>query len=328
MVSRFYFQILRSVTLVAVVLSAFTATAIASDGGYPNKPITLTHGYGAGGSSDIGCRLLAEALREVTGQPVIVDPKPGAGGQIAWSRFKQSAKPDGYQLIYINIPQIQSVIFDPARKADFGLSDFKMVANHVQDPNILVVPRNSPYKTIEEFLAAAKASPGKIAITTSGLGSDDHLAVLDLQLKTGISLNIIHVKGDADGLNGIMGGHMDAMMANVGGMVQTVEAGQTRILAIMAQTRLSELPEVPTFTEKGYPLFASSTRGIALPANTPPAIVSSLEQALKKAIASPAHEQAMKKAGFSIKFMGATEYSAFLDTQNAWIKEMMKQYAK
>lgn len=327
MAYRFYFQVLRSIALAAVV-SAVTVLALAQGGAYPNKPITLTHGYGGGGSSDLGCRLLAEALSRVIGQPVIVEPRPGAGGQIAWSKFKHSAKPDGYELIYINIPQIQSIIFDPARKADFALSDFKMIANHVQDPNILIVPRSSPYKTLEEFVAAAKANPGKLSITTSGLGSDDHLAVLDLQLKTGISLNIIHFKGDADALNSIMGGHVDSMMANVGGMVQTVESGQTRVLGVMARTRASDLPDVPTFEEKGYPLFASSTRGIAVPANTPPAIVSYLEQALKKAIESPAHEQAMKKAGFSIKYMGAAEYSAFLDTQNTWIKDMMKQYAK
>lgn len=327
MAYKFYFQVLRSVALAAVV-GAATAPALAQGGGYPNRPITLTHGYGAGGSSDIGCRLLAEALREVVGQSVIVEPRPGAGGQIAWSKFKQSAKPDGYQLIYINIPQIQSIIFDSARKADFALSDFKMIANHVQDPNILVVAKNSPYKTIEEFVAAAKASPGKLSISTSGLGSDDHLAVLDLQLKAGISLNIIHVKGDAEALNSIMGGHIDSMMANVGGMVPPVESGQTRVLGIMAQTRVSDLPAVPTFKEKGYPLFASSTRGVAVPASTPPTVVSYLEQALKKAIESPVHEQAMRKAGFSIKFMGSNEYSAFLDTQNTWIKDMMKQYAK
>lgn len=328
MTSTLYTQIPRIAALLTAAMTAFAGPAVASTDAYPNRAITLVHGYGAGGSSDIGCRLLADALRDVTGQSVIVEPRPGAGGQIAWSKFKQGAKPDGYQLVYINIPQIQSIIFDPARKADFTLKDFKMVANHVQDPNILVVPKNSPYKSIEAFLAAAKASPGKLSITTSGLGGDDHLAVLDLQLKAGVSFNIIHVKGDADGLNGILGGHMDAMMANVGGMVQTVESGQTRILAVMSDSRTPELPDVPTFKEKGLPLFASSTRGIAMPANTPPAIVSYMEEALKKAMASPKHEQAMKKAGFSIKFMGSTEYSTFLDSQDAWVKEMMKQYAK
>ena len=315
----------------AILASAFFCIGgpvWAAGADYPNRAITLIHGYGAGGSSDIGCRLLAEALRDVTHQSVVVEPRPGAGGQIAWSRFKNSAKPDGYELIYVNVPQIQSIVFDPARKADFSVKDFKLIANHVQDPNILVVAKNSPYKTIEEFLAAAKASPGKLSITTSGLGSDDHLAILDLQLKAGVSFTIIHTKGDADGMNGILGGHMDAMMANVGGMVQPAEAGQTRILAVMAESRVPELPDVPTFKEKGLPLFASSTRGIAMAANTPPAIVAYMEQALQKAMASPQHQQAMKKAGFSVKFMGAAEYGTFVEAQNTWVKEMMKQYTK
>lgn len=241
----------RAATLILSLFGLMSGTALAQD--YPVRTITLTHGYGAGGSSDIGCRLLADALKDVTGQSVVVEPRPGAGGQLAWSRFKHNAKPDGYQLVYVNIPQIQTIVFDPARKADFTLADFKMVANHVQDPNILVVANRSPYKTLEEFVAAAKANPGKLSVSTSGLGSDDHLALLDLQAKAGLEFNIIHVKGDADGLTGILGGHFDAMMANVGGMVKPMEQGQTRILAVMADDRTADLPNVPTFKEKASP---------------------------------------------------------------------------
>ncbi|HZY16648.1 MAG TPA: tripartite tricarboxylate transporter substrate binding protein [Ramlibacter sp.] len=312
--------------LASALLCAGAALAAGAD--YPSRTITLVHGYGAGGSSDIGCRLLADALREVTGQPVIVEPRPGAGGQIAWSKFKNNAKPDGYELVYVNVPQIQTIIFDAGRKADFSIKDFKLVANHVQDPNILVVAKNSPYKNLEDFLAAAKASPGKLSITTSGLGGDDHLAALDLQLKAGVTFTLIHTKGDSDGLNGILGGHMDAMMANVGGMVQPMLAGQTRILGVMAQERVADLPDVPTFKEKGLPLFASSTRGIAVPATTPPAVAAQLEQVLRKAMASPQHQQAMKKAGFAVKFMGAEEYQPFVEAQNTWVRQMMKEYTK
>ncbi|HEX2547940.1 MAG TPA: tripartite tricarboxylate transporter substrate binding protein [Ramlibacter sp.] len=317
----------RRAALIAIALLASVSAASASTD-YPARPITLVHGYGAGGSSDIGCRLLADALKEVTKQPVVVEPRPGAGGQIAWSKFKQSAKPDGYELIYVNVPQIQTIMFDPARKADFSLKDFRLIANHVQDPNILVVARNSPYRTLEEFIAAAKANPGKLSITTSGLGSDDHLAILDLQMKAGVTFTIIHTKGDAEGMNGILGGHMDAMMANVGGMVQPAEQGQTRILGVLAESRSADLPDVPTFKERGLPVFASSTRGIAVPLNTPPAVVDYIEQALRKAMTSPQHQQAMRKAGFTVKFMGGSEYQAFVDGQSTWVREMMKQYVK
>ena len=316
----------RAATLILSLFGFMASAALAQD--YPTKTITLTHGYGAGGSSDIGCRLLADALKDVTGQAVVVEPRPGAGGQLAWSRFKLNARPDGYQMVYINIPQIQAIVFDPARKADFALADFKMVANHVQDPNILVVANRSPYKTIEEFIAAAKASPGKLSVSTSGLGSDDHLALLDLQARAGLEFNIIHVKGDTDGLNGILGGHYDAMMANVGGMVHPMEQGQTRILAVMADSRVSDLPSVPTFKEKGLPLYASSTRGIAVPASTPPDIVAAIERALKKAMDSPAHKEAMRKAGFSIKYMAGAEYTSFVQSQNDWVRDMMKLYTK
>jgi tripartite-type tricarboxylate transporter receptor subunit TctC len=316
----------RSVLVAAAATLA--APVLAAAPGYPSRPLTLVHGYGPGGSSDIGCRLLADALKEATGQSVVVEPRPGAGGQIAWSRFKQNAKADGYELIYVNVPQIQTIMFDPARKADFSIKDFRLIANHVQDPNILVVAKNSPYRTLEDFLAAAKTNPGKLSITTSGLGSDDHLAVLDLQMKAGATFTIVHTKGDADGMTGILGGHMDAMMANVGGMVQPAEQGQTRILAVMAEARVPDLPDVPTFKERGLPLFASSTRGVAVPASTPPPVVEYLEQAMRKAMGSPQHQQAMRKAGFNVKFMAGNEYQSFVEGQNTWVREMMKQYAK
>ena len=111
---------------------------------YPNRPITIQIGFGAGGSSDVGVRLLADSLKKIIGQPVLAENKPGAGGQVMWTDFKNNAKPDGYTLALVNIPQLQTVVFDPVRKPLFTMKDFQPVANHVQDPGAILVRKESP----------------------------------------------------------------------------------------------------------------------------------------------------------------------------------------
>ena len=129
---------------------------------YPTKPIILQVGFSPGGSSDIGCRVLGEALKKVIGQPVVVDNKPGAGSQIMLTDFKNNAKPDGYTMALINVPQIQTIVFDPTRKPAFSMKDFQPIANHVQDPGAILVRKESPFKTFEDFVTAAKAKPGQL----------------------------------------------------------------------------------------------------------------------------------------------------------------------
>jgi tripartite-type tricarboxylate transporter receptor subunit TctC len=161
---------------------------------YPNKPVTIQIGFGAGGSSDVGVRILAESLKKIIGQPVLAENKPGAGGQILWTDFKNNAKPDGYTLALVNIPQLQTIVFDPARKSLFTMKDFQPVANHVQDPGAILVKQDSPYKTLEDLLNDAKARPGQVKASTTGIGSDDHLAVLDVERRANVKFNILHLQ--------------------------------------------------------------------------------------------------------------------------------------
>ena len=165
---------------------------------YPNKPITIQIGFGAGGSSDVGVRLLADSLKKVIGQPVLAENKPGAGSQVMLTDFKNNAKPDGYTMALINIPQLQTIVFDPTRKALFSMKDFQPVANHVQDPGAVLVRKESPYKTLEDLLNDAKARPGQVKASTTGIGSDDHLAVLDVERRAKVKFNTIHSKGHTD----------------------------------------------------------------------------------------------------------------------------------
>jgi len=293
---------------------------------YPNKPITLMVGFSAGGSSDLGARIIGEALKKIIGQPVVVDNKAGAGSQVMLTDFKNNAKPDGYTMALINVPQIQTIVFDPTRKASFTLKDLQPVANHVQDPGAILVRKESPFKTLEDFMAAAKASPGQIRVSTTGIGSDDHLAVLDFQRRTGLKFNIVHMRGTPEALTAALGGHIDVDFDNIGGFLPTVVSGEARILAVMMEKRYPDLPDVPTFREKGIDLVSSSTRGYAMPAGTPMGIVKYMEQAIKKAMDDPDHIKRMKDAGLTLKFMGVEEYSQFLEVQNNRAKDLIKLY--
>jgi len=295
---------------------------------YPNRPVTIMVGFGAGGSSDIGVRLLGESLKKIIGQAVLVENKAGAGSQVMLTDFKNNAKPDGYTLALINIPQIQTIVYDPTRKPAFAMGDFQPVANHVQDPGAIFVRNESPLKTLGDFLNAAKATPGQLKASTTGIGSDDHLAVLDVQRKANIRFNIIHLQDTPAALKAALGGHIDADFDNVGGFLPTVRSGLGRILAVFSEQRFPDLPDVPTMREKGVDLVSSSTRGYVFPAGTPMAIVKYMEESIKKAMDDPEHVKRMKEAGLTLRFMAVEEYAKFIESQNERAKELIGLYRK
>jgi tripartite-type tricarboxylate transporter receptor subunit TctC len=310
------------------LLSGAAASAADKPKDYPNRPVTIQVGFGAGGSSDVGVRVLAESLKKVIGQPVLVENKPGAGSQVMLTDFKNNAKPDGYTLALINIPQLQTIVFDSTRKAAFAISDFQPVANHVQDPGAIFVRTESPFKTLEDLLSAAKASPGQVKASTTGIGSDDHLAVLDVQRKANVRFNIVHLQDTPTALKNALGGHIDVDFDNVGGFLPTVVSGQGRILAVFDEKRFPDLPNVPTMRERGIDLVSSSTRGYVFPAGTPMEIVKYMSEAIKQAMDDPDHVKRMKDAGLSLKFMGIEEYARFIEGQNDRAKQLIGMYRK
>jgi tripartite-type tricarboxylate transporter receptor subunit TctC len=314
--------------MLVVGFACLQAAAADKPKDYPNKPVTIQVGFGAGGSSDVGARVLAEALKKVIGQVVLVENKAGAGGQVMWTDFKNNAKPDGYTLALVNIPQLQTIVFDPARKSLFTMKDFQPVANHVQDPGAVLVRKESPYKTLEDLLNDTKARPGQIKASTTGIGSDDHLAVLDVERRANVKFNILHLQDTPTALTRVLGGHTDVNFDNVGGFLPSVKSDLARILAVMMDQRYPDLPNVPTFKERGFDLISSSTRGYVFPAGTPMEIVRYMEQSIKKAMADPDHIARMEQAGLTLKFMGVEEFGKFLESQNDRAKQLIGMYRK
>ena len=279
---------------------------------FPTKPVQLMVAYPAGGSTDIAARILAAIAEKDLGQSIVVVNKGGAGGQVGWTEMAR-VKPDGYYMGFINLPALNTVILDPDRKAAFGIDAFVPVINQVLDPGIIWVKGDSPYKNLKDLIDAARKNPQKISAATTGILSDDHLAILMMEeAAPGAMFRIVHFEGGAPVMTAVMGGHIDCAFDNVGSVFRRIKTGELRALAVMDDRRSPFIPDVPTMRELGYPtVISSSTRGIAVPKGTPQPVIKRLEQSLKKAMDDPEHLKKMEEAGLQLRVMVGEEYAKY-----------------
>jgi tripartite-type tricarboxylate transporter receptor subunit TctC len=279
---------------------------------FPNKPVRLTVAYPPGGSTDVGARIVAAIAEKQFGQPIVVVNKGGAGGQVGWTELSRQ-RPDGYSIGFINLPAFNTVILDPERKAAFKADDVVPVINQVLDPGIIWVKSDSPYKTFKDLVAAARKAPNKISAGTTGILSDDHLAILMVEeAAPGAVFRVVHFEGGAPQLTAVLGGHLDVAFDNVGTVFRRIRSGELRALAVMDTQRSRFIPDVPTMPELGFPtVISSSTRGIAAPRGTPAPVVKKLAQVLKQAMDDPEHVKKMDEAGLTLRIMIGEEYAKY-----------------
>ena len=302
------FRLVSAVAAAALALAASTACAQQ----YPTKPVQLMVAYPAGGSTDVAARIVAAIAEKAIGQSMIVLNKGGAGGQVGWTEMSRQ-KPDGYYIGFINLPALNTVIADPERQAIFGVDDFTPIINQVLDPGVIWVSADSPLKTFKDLVDAAKKSPGTLRAATTGILSDDHLAILMFEEAVdGATFRLVHLEGGAAQMKETLGGNVDVSFDNVGSIVKQIKGGQVRALAVMDTERSKFLPDVPTTVELGYKTIVSnSTRGIAGPKGMPKELVQTLQGILKKAMEDPDHVEKLEAAGLAIKVMSGDEYVAY-----------------
>jgi tripartite-type tricarboxylate transporter receptor subunit TctC len=307
------------IVIAIIGTTAALAAAIASAGAqqdFPSRPVQLMVAYPAGGSTDVAARIVAAIAEKTLGQPIVVVNKGGAGGQVGWTELVRQ-RPDGYYIGFINLPATNTVILDPERKAIFTEKDFTPIINQVLDPGLIWVRADSPYKTVQDLIDAAKKAPNTIRTATTGILSDDHLAILMTEeAAPGAVFRLVHLEGGAAQLKEIMAGNIDAAFDNVGSVATRVRSGELRALAVLDDVRSKFLPDVPTMKELGYPtVMSNSTRGIAGPKGMPEPIVSKLREVLKKAMDDPDHVNKLENQGLAIKVMVGEEYARyFADT--------------
>jgi tripartite-type tricarboxylate transporter receptor subunit TctC len=297
----------------AGALAAFALVAgVASAQQYPRRPVELMVAYPAGGSTDIGARMVAAIAEKLLGQPIVVVNKGGAGGQVGWTDLSRR-KPDGYFIGFINLPATSTVILDPERKAIFDADAFVPIINQVLDPGVIWVRTDSRYKSLKDLVEAARKAPNTIRAADTGVLSDDHLAILmQEEAAPGAIFRIVHLAGGAAQLQEIMAGNVDVAFDNVGSIVPRVRSGEIRALAVMDTQRSKFLPDVPTTGELGYPTVVSrSARGIAGPKGMPAPIVKKLVEVFTKAMQDPGYVSRMESTGLALKIMVGAEYERY-----------------
>jgi tripartite-type tricarboxylate transporter receptor subunit TctC len=314
-------KLMKCLSVAAIVLAAVTGAARAQQD-FPNKPIQLLVAFPAGGSTDIAARIVASIAEKALGQPIVIVNRGGAGGQIGWTELVRQ-RPDGYYIGFINLPATNTVILDPERRAIFTEKDFTPIINQVLDPGVIWVRADSPYKTVQDLIDAAKKSPGTIRAATTGILSDDHLAILMTEeAAPGAKFRLVHLEGGAAQFKEIMAGNIDVAFDNVGSIVKRVQSGEVRALAVMDDVRSKFLPDVPTMKELGFPtVISSSTRGIAGPKEMPAPLVAKLRDVFKKAMEDPEHVKKLEEQGIAIKIMVGDEYEKYFADTHAQAKK-------
>jgi tripartite-type tricarboxylate transporter receptor subunit TctC len=296
--------------------------------GYPTKPVSLMVAYPAGGSTDVGARIVAFIAEKDLGQPLVVLNKAGAGGQVGWTEMARQ-KPDGYYIGFINLPATYTVILDPDRKATFDIGSFTPIINQVLDPGVIYAKPDGPYKSLKDIIEDAKKRPGEVKAGTTGILSDDHLAILMLEEAAKVRFRIVHFDGDPPELMALLGGQIDVSFLNVGGIAPKVKAGQVRPLLVMDRERSKFYSDVPTSMEVGYPsVISSSTRGIVGPKGVPEPIVQKLQSVFKKAMENPEHMEKMDKAGLGVRVMMADEYGKYIISLHERVKKLVEEARK
>ena len=290
---------------------------------YPVKPVRILVGYVPGGGVDTTARIMAAALTDFWGAQVIVENRPGAAGNIA-TELTAKAAPDGHTLVLCNIG---SHAITPARFRDKltydPIRDFAFPVMIGGVPNVFMVHPSMPTKTLREFIAYAKARPGKINFGSSGVGASPHLSIELLKAMTGI--NIVHVpyKGAAGALTDVMSGHMESSVGNLaGGPLAAVKAGRVRALGVTSARRNAQVPDVPTFAEGGVPGFdVSAWYGICTQSKVPQAIVAKLSADLNKVLASPTLKKRLEDQAIDVTPTAPDQFLAHIKSETAkWTK--------
>ncbi|KQT11430.1 Bug family tripartite tricarboxylate transporter substrate binding protein [Ramlibacter sp. Leaf400] len=307
-------SLISALAAAAVAAIAPTAWAQARPAGYPTKPVTIIVPFTAGQSGDVLARVLGEPLSKLWGQTLVVDNKGGAGGTLG-SRAAAAAPADGYTLLLGSSGPLASA---PNLYANTGYNPRELtpIMNVAGVAQALVVPANSPHKTVADLLAAAKASPAKLSYGSGGVGSFQHLTFELLKQRTGVQVTHVPYRGSAPAYTDLIGGQLDAMFDSLPAVLPHAKAGKVRVLAVSTARRVPQLPEVPTVAESGVAGFdALGWLGIVAPKGVDPAVRDRLNADLKTVLADEAVKTRLTNLGMIIIGSSAPEFGKFIDAE-------------
>jgi tripartite-type tricarboxylate transporter receptor subunit TctC len=290
---------------------------------FPDRPITMVNPYAAGGPADLIARTIAEPMGEALGQPVVVENRPGAGTAIAATHVTGS-DPDGYTLIIAGSPT--HVVTPALTDAGFdGIEDFAPVAAVVVVPNVLVVPADRPYETLDELIAEARERQGSMTFASVGIGSLPQFLGVLLQQRAEIELTHVPYGGAAPAVTDLVAGNVDMGFLNVPAALGHVRDGTLRAIAIANTNRSPQLPDVPTMEELGYDDFVMNTwYGISAPAGTPDEIIAKLDSAIGEAMSREQVAQTLGQSSVELFYLSAGEFDAFMRSDAELMLELIE----
>jgi tripartite-type tricarboxylate transporter receptor subunit TctC len=298
---------------VSCLLAAAAAAAWGAEGAYPNRPVRLLMGPAAGGPTDAVGRVLATRLNELWKQPVIVENRPGAGNTIATAAAAK-ATPDGYTLLFCPISDAVA----PAlyRKLPYDFAKQILPVAHVgSTPNIFVVPPSSPAKTMKEFIAHAKAHPGKLNYGGQGIGQSGHLSMELLRMMTGIDVVYVPYKSVGLVVTDLFAGRIDAQITNLPAHVENVKSGKLRALGVTSAKRSARLPDVPAIAETVPGFDVTVWYGMCAPAGISTAIVNRVASDIDTALKTPEVRKRMEDLGVDVQFMPPAEFARYFKAE-------------
>ena len=299
-----------------LVLGALSATALTATSSrlsaqtWPERSITFICPWPAGGTADQSMRALCSVAARVLGQSIAVENKVGASGMIG-AKALASAKPDGYTIGQIPISvtrfsQLGTLAADPRR-------DFTYIARTSGQTFGIAVPANSPFKTLKDFVAHAKANPGKVTYAHAGVGGATHVGMEEFASAAGIQFNHVPYKGGSEALQGVLGGHVDAL-ADSSSWAPHVEAGKLRLLATWGELRTARFKDVPTLRELGYDVVVDAPNGIGAPKGLDPAVAAKLRDAFRQAANSPEFKAVIDKLDAPLLYLDGPDYEKYVHT--------------
>lgn len=309
--------LLKSLALFLLALPLLSATAFAQNQ-YPSKPIKLLVPFPPGGSTDIFARMLGDAFTQMWGQPVIIENKPGASGQIAVD-ILMKAPADGYTLFMGHIGTLAvspalypNLAYDPIR-------DFEPISRIAIVPNVLAVNNSKPFKTVAEFVAYAKKNPGKLTYSSGGNGSAAHIATEYFKLLTGTNMMHVPYKGTAPAIVDLIGGQVDFIITGAPPLMQHIESGNVRALGVTSTKRIDALPKIPTIAESGVPELknfdATQWYGLVVKKGTPKDIVMKLNQGIRAAFDNPQARAKLKQDGSIVQVDTPEAFADFINSE-------------
>ena len=312
---------IRRTLIAALTVPIVLAAAGVSHAGYPERPITLIVPFAAGGPTDIIARIISAAFQKSLGQSVVVDNRPGGGGNPGMA-IAARATPDGYTLlltstaIAVNQALYKSLPYDP-------IKDFMPISELVNAPNVLFVRAESEIKTVADLVARAKAAPGVLNYASPGVGTKSHLTAEQLKLRAGIDMVHIPYRGGGPATMAVLEGTVHVGSVALAPVEPLIKEGKFRALAVTGSERWFSLPDVPTMIEQGYPGFVSDTfNALFAPAGTPPEIVALLSRTSRAALATPEAREQAHRAGYQIVGGTPEELAARLASEIPAVKEL------